>query len=169
MAPVLGKVYLVGAGPGDPGLLTLRGKACLEAADVVIYDALVNPALLEFAAAAEHVFAGKQRDSHSLPQEEISRFEELTSGLAAQTMMALGMMTEPDQKEIMVDLPSAKHLIDTLTMLKEKTQGNLTSQEEGTLTKIVSDLQRAFVVRSQQVQESALKGATRDLSKGHTK
>ncbi|MDE3052176.1 MAG: hypothetical protein KGJ48_20025, partial [Nitrospirota bacterium] len=41
-----GKVYLVGAGPGDPGLLTLKGKECLEEADVVLYDYLANPVLL---------------------------------------------------------------------------------------------------------------------------
>lgn len=68
-----GKVYLVGAGPGDPGLLTLRAKECLERADAVIYDALVNPALLEHAPRAERIFAGKQADRHSLPQEEINR------------------------------------------------------------------------------------------------
>jgi len=68
-----GNVYLVGAGPGDPGLLTLRGLQCLRAADVVVYDALVNPALLARAPRAEAVFVGKQADRHSLPQEEIQR------------------------------------------------------------------------------------------------
>jgi len=45
----LGKVYLVGAGPGDPELITLKGKRCLEAADVVLFDELANHGLLEFA------------------------------------------------------------------------------------------------------------------------
>lgn len=68
-----GNVYLVGAGPGDPGLLTLRGMRCLQAATVVIYDALVNPLLLGHAPNAEHIYVGKQADRHSLPQEEIQR------------------------------------------------------------------------------------------------
>jgi uroporphyrinogen III methyltransferase/synthase len=68
-----GNVYLVGAGPGDPGLLTLRGLRCLQGAGVVVYDALVNPALLRHAPRAEHVFVGKQSDRHSLPQEEIQQ------------------------------------------------------------------------------------------------
>ena len=72
--PGSGRVYLIGAGPGDPGLLTLRGKECLERADVVVYDRLIDPALLAFAPAqAECVFVGKESDHQLLDQEEINR------------------------------------------------------------------------------------------------
>ena len=55
-------VYLIGAGPGDPGLLTVRGRDCLRRADVVVYDYLVNPALLAHApAGAEILDAGKRK------------------------------------------------------------------------------------------------------------
>lgn len=70
---VRGKVYLVGAGPGDPGLITVRGRACLERADVVIYDSLVNEEILSWAERAEKIFVGKRRDRHVLPQEDINR------------------------------------------------------------------------------------------------
>lgn len=67
----LGKVYLVGAGPGDPGLMTLKGKGLLECADVVIYDALVSPQILAMInPIAEKIDAGKRRGKHSLLQEE---------------------------------------------------------------------------------------------------
>ncbi|WP_375499035.1 uroporphyrinogen-III C-methyltransferase [uncultured Nostoc sp.] len=70
----LGKVYLVGAGPGDPGLITLKAKALLECADVVIYDALVSPAILAMInPQAEHINAGKRRGKHSLFQEETTQ------------------------------------------------------------------------------------------------
>ena len=69
----LGTVYLVGAGPGDPGLFTLRGLALLRRADVVIYDRLVNPMLLDEAPAeALRIFAGKRAGTHNLPQEQIN-------------------------------------------------------------------------------------------------
>ncbi len=68
-----GKVYLVGAGPGDPGLLTVRGLELIRAAEVIVYDRLVNPELLEEARASTlRIFAGKQSDFHSMPQEEIN-------------------------------------------------------------------------------------------------
>jgi uroporphyrin-III C-methyltransferase len=70
----LGKVYLVGAGPGDPGLLTLKGKGLLECADIVVYDALVSPAILRMInPQAEKIDAGKRRGRHSLVQEEITQ------------------------------------------------------------------------------------------------
>ena len=70
----VGKVYLVGAGPGDPGLLTVRGLELLRKAEVVIYDRLVNPVLLEeLPSGAVRIFAGKLTGSHSLPQEEIHK------------------------------------------------------------------------------------------------
>jgi len=70
----LGKVYLVGAGPGDPGLLTLKGKGLLEGADVVVYDALTSPQILAMInPQAEKIHAGKHRGRHSLVQEEITQ------------------------------------------------------------------------------------------------
>ena len=68
------KVYLVGAGPGDPELLTLKGRRLLEQAEVVIYDRLVGDGVLEFVnPSAELVFVGKESSNHSSPQEEINR------------------------------------------------------------------------------------------------
>jgi uroporphyrin-III C-methyltransferase len=67
----IGKVYLVGAGPGDPGLLTIKGKMLLESADVVIYDALVSAEILAFISPhAEQINAGKRMGMHSLLQNE---------------------------------------------------------------------------------------------------
>jgi len=69
-----GRVYLVGAGPGDPGLLTLRGREVLAMADVVVFDALVSERLLEHAPpAAERIYVGKHASHHTLEQEEINR------------------------------------------------------------------------------------------------
>lgn len=69
----LGKVYLLGAGPGDPGLMTLKGKTLLECADVVVYDALISPPILAMINPnAEQINAGKRRGRHSLLQAEIT-------------------------------------------------------------------------------------------------
>ena len=66
-------VYLVGAGPGDPGLITVKGRECIAAADVLIYDYLAAPSLLKHASAnAELIYVGKKGGDHTLPQEEIN-------------------------------------------------------------------------------------------------
>ncbi len=68
-----GKVYLVGAGPGDPGLMTMRGMQLLRAAQVVVYDQLVNPVLLEEVPVdAERIFVGKQAGKHCIAQGDIN-------------------------------------------------------------------------------------------------
>src|ERR1700737_1197456 len=68
-----GKVYLVGAGPGDLRLVTLRAKECIERADVIVYDHLANPEMLRWARDdAEIIYAGKKAAEHALSQDEIN-------------------------------------------------------------------------------------------------
>ena len=68
------KVYLIGAGPGDPGLLTIKGKDILEKADVVVYDYLANDTLLGYARPdAERIYVGKVAGNHALPQDGINK------------------------------------------------------------------------------------------------
>ena len=67
-----GKVYIIGAGPGDPGLITLKAVQALAGADVVIYDNLVNEELLKYAPVnARFTYAGKQGGDHTLSQDQI--------------------------------------------------------------------------------------------------
>src|SRR6267142_6032751 len=70
----VGRCFLVGAGPGDLGLVTLRAKECIEQADVIVYDHLANPEMLSWARdSAEIVYVGKRAGAHSLSQQEINR------------------------------------------------------------------------------------------------
>ena len=68
----VGTVALVGAGPGDPGLMTVRGLELLRRAQVVVYDRLVDPRLLDEAPRARRIYAGKASGHHALPQERIN-------------------------------------------------------------------------------------------------
>ena len=68
-----GIVYLIGAGPGDPGLLTIKGRDCLGRADVVVYDRLVSKEILALIpSSCKRVYVGKAADNHTVAQEEIS-------------------------------------------------------------------------------------------------
>ena len=66
------RLTIVGAGPGDPELFTLKGIKALESADVVLYDALVNPVLLDYAPHAEQIFVGKRKGCYAYQQEQIN-------------------------------------------------------------------------------------------------
>ncbi|WP_082235176.1 uroporphyrinogen-III C-methyltransferase [Halobacillus massiliensis] len=69
----MAKVYLVGAGPGDPDLITVKGMKSIEKADVLLYDRLVNEELLQYASpGTEFIYCGKMPDQHTLTQDEIN-------------------------------------------------------------------------------------------------
>ncbi|GAA0443432.1 hypothetical protein GCM10008983_20820 [Lentibacillus halophilus] len=69
----MGKVYLVGAGPGDADLITVKGLKTIQRSDVILYDRLVNEELLDYAPKrTELIFCGKHPDHHALTQHEIN-------------------------------------------------------------------------------------------------
>ena len=70
--PIQGKVYLIGAGPGDPGLVTVRARELIELADVIVYDYLANSKILDWTKPdCERIYVGKSAGRHSIPQDEI--------------------------------------------------------------------------------------------------
>jgi len=73
MKQVQSRITLVGAGPGDPDLLTIKGQKAVRSANVILYDALVNEELLELAPAAKKIFVGKRKGFKALGQDEINR------------------------------------------------------------------------------------------------
>jgi hypothetical protein len=98
-------------------------------------------------------------EEKAAPEAEEASFEGLVSGLAMQAMIALGVLAPRDAKEVMIDLRGAKYVIDLLIVLRDKTKGNLTPEEQGYIAESLADLQQTYVLRSQQLQEAALRQA----------
>jgi len=91
-----------------------------------------------------------------LEEAGMSLFDYLVSTLAAQTMISLGLVAEEGQEKVVVDLGTAQHLVETLTMLREKTEGNLSEDERKNLNEAIPELQRVFALRAQQAREAAM-------------
>ncbi len=106
---------------------------------------------------------GEAGEGETMPEPGEPSFAGLLQSLAAQCAYALGLIAQKDANQIMVDIVEAKYCIDTLMMLRAKTKGNLTPEEEGMLANMIAELQQVYVVRAQQVQETELKKAGIDL------
>ncbi len=123
-----------------------------------------QPAAGEEAGAVED---GGQPEDQAQPDlgDVDQNFMALMSSLVTQAMYALGMVPQEEgSNQVMVDLNASKQLVDILVMLKKKTEGNLTNDESRQLTEAISELQRVYVLRSQQVQEQTMKQAGMDPS-----
>src|ERR1035437_2992124 len=107
---ISGKVYLVGAGPGDPGLLTLKGKQILERADCVVYDVLVNKELLRLARAdAEKIGVGRRGGSDRLRQAETNQL--LVERARAGKLVCRLKGGDPRSEEHTSELQSRQYLV----------------------------------------------------------
>lgn len=95
---------------------------------------------------------------------EPTPFTALVSSLATQSMFALGLIAEPGTGQVMLNLEAARYTLDMLLMLEEKTLGNLTAEEAAMLAQASGELEEAFAVRAQQVQEQAMRQAGIDPS-----
>ncbi len=117
--------------------------------------------------------AGEQADEETVeqgeeeapdgPQMDPTSMTGLVTSLATQALFALGIIAPRDAQEVSVDIAGAKMMIDTLLMLREKTEGNLSEEEAGHMTETLGELQRFYVARAQQMQEAALKEAGIDM------
>ncbi|MBN1943465.1 MAG: DUF1844 domain-containing protein [Phycisphaerae bacterium] len=115
-------------------------------------DAAKKPAAKAGDASGEAAQGGGGEEPRGIPP---ASFTSLVNTIAMQTMMALGGVEDPETKKRYVDLGVAKYHIDTLTMLTEKTKGNLTSEESSLLDRALYDLQTGFVQISQHVQSQS--------------
>ncbi|HEX71747.1 MAG TPA: DUF1844 domain-containing protein [Candidatus Hydrogenedentes bacterium] len=91
-------------------------------------------------------------------------FQGLVQFLAAQGLMTLGVIAPRETKEVYIDLDGAEYYISVLVMLKEKTQGNLTPEETGSLREVTAELQRLYALRVQEYHEHMMKQAAQDPS-----
>ncbi|MCL4216139.1 MAG: DUF1844 domain-containing protein [Candidatus Hydrogenedentes bacterium] len=128
-------------------------KPAAEAAVFKAPEAAPQAAVPEFAPEAALDVPG---DDDASEAEEGATFLALVQSLATQTLFALGLIVPDGQKQVMVDLDSARWTIDILAMLHEKTKGNLEPREESELRGVLAELQQAFIARSQQVQAQTL-------------
>jgi hypothetical protein len=102
----------------------------------------------------------------SLAEDELpegASFMSLVSSLATQCMFALGLIAQPGQQQVMVDLDQAQFLLDTMGILLEKTKGNLTPEEEGGLKQAIAELGEVYIARVQQFQEETIRTAGNTL------
>ncbi len=97
-------------------------------------------------------------------EEEEASFTALVGSLATQIMFALGLVADPNDGQVMVNLDAARYTLDALAILEEKTQGNLTTEETETLTQARTELEQVFTVRVQQFQEQAMQEAGVDMN-----
>src|SRR5207302_1172952 len=109
----MNKVYLVGAGPGDPELITWKGRRILAAADSILYDHLANDALLDLAPpSAERQYVGQNKSAHAVTQEEICPMP-IARGRSPQTpAMAVRWATRPDQQTLVGTLATLPGMIE---------------------------------------------------------
>jgi len=101
--------------------------------------------------------AGEQGDQHGLPE---PNFQALVSVLASQAIMGLGAYADPKTGKAMIDLEGSRFSIDLLSVLEEKTKGNLSDDEAGQLKQLLSELQSRYVQVAQLVAEQQAKGGS---------